>query len=60
MNSRQRYEAMLRGEAVDLLPRTPILMQFASEYIESPYGAFCSDFRVKVDGNVRCAEDFDF
>jgi MtaA/CmuA family methyltransferase len=60
MNSRQRYEAMLRNEPVDFLPRTPILMQFVSEYIESPYGAFCSDYRVKVEGNVRCAEDFDF
>ncbi len=49
---------MIRGKQVDHLPRIPILMQFAAEYIGSNYGAFASDYRVLVDANVRCAEDF--
>ena len=60
MNSLERYKAVLRGEPVDHLPRLPILMQFAAEYIGSDYGAFASDYRVMVEANLRCAEDFGF
>ena len=31
MNGYERYHAMLQGEAVDYLPRIPILMQYAAE-----------------------------
>jgi MtaA/CmuA family methyltransferase len=58
MNSFERYQAMLAGRAADFVPRTPILMQFAAEYIGSNYGAFASDYRVLVEANRRCAEDF--
>ena len=43
---------------MDFLARTPILMQFAAEYIGSNYAAFASDFRVLVRANERCAVDF--
>ncbi|MDP6544509.1 MAG: uroporphyrinogen decarboxylase family protein [Phycisphaerae bacterium] len=49
---------VLGGEAVDFLPRTPILMQFAAEYIGSNYAQFASDFRVLVRANEQCAVDF--
>jgi len=49
---------MLRGESVDFVPRIPILMQFAADHIGAKYGQFCNDYRVKVEGNIRCAEDF--
>lgn len=58
MTGKQRYVAMLRGETVDIVPRIPILMQFAADHIGAKYGAFCSDYRVKTEGNIRCAEDF--
>lgn len=58
MNSLGRYLGVLKGERVDFLPRLPILMQFAAEYIGSNYGAFASDFRVLVEANRVCAEDF--
>lgn len=58
MNGFERYMNVLKGEAVDFLPRVPILMQFAAEYIGSNYGAFASDYRVLVESNIRCAEDF--
>jgi hypothetical protein len=41
-----------------VLPRLPILMQFAAEHIGSFYGAFASDHRVLVEANLRCAEEF--
>lgn len=58
MTGYQRYVAMLKGESVDHLPRLPILMQYAAEYIDKDYAAFASDYRVLVEANVRCVKDF--
>ena len=58
MGGRSRYLAVIEGKPVDFLPRIPILMRYAAEYIGSYYGAFASDFRVLVEANHRCAEDF--
>jgi len=58
MTPRERYLAVLRGGRPDVLPRLPILMQFAAEHIGSCYGAFASDYRVLVEANLRCAEEF--
>lgn len=58
MESLDRYLCMLKGEAVDFVPRVPILMQFAAESIGSNYGAFASDYRVLVEANLHCAEVF--
>lgn len=60
MDGFERYVGMLKGEEIDYLPRIPIVMQFAAEYIGSNYGEFASDYRVLVDANHRCAEDFGF
>jgi len=60
MNGYERYMAVLKGERADILPRLPILMQFAAEFIGSNYGAFASDHRVLVESNLRCAEAFGF
>jgi MtaA/CmuA family methyltransferase len=58
MTGKQRYLDMLQGKPVDFVPRVPILMQFAAEYIGSNYGAFASDHRVLAESNFRCAADF--
>jgi MtaA/CmuA family methyltransferase len=58
MNAYQRYHAMLQGQAVDHIPRIPILMQYATEYIGSDYAAFASDPQVMVKANRQCAQDF--
>ena len=58
MNGFERYMAILAGRPADLIPRTPILMQFAAEYIGSNYGAFAADHRVLVEANLACATDF--
>jgi len=58
MNGYQRYMNVLQGLPVDFIPRTPILMQFAAEFIGSDYAAFASDHRVLVEANVACARNF--
>jgi MtaA/CmuA family methyltransferase len=54
----ERYRRAANNQPVDFLPRIPILMQFAAEYIGSNYGAFASDYRVRAEANLRCARDF--
>ena len=58
MTPRERYMTVLEGGRPDVLPRVPILMQFAAEHIGSNYGAFASDYRVLVEANLRCAQEF--
>jgi len=60
MNSYERYMATLKGEPLDFLPRVPILMQYAAEHIGSNYAAFAADYKVLVEANLRCREDFGF
>ncbi len=60
MNALERYLATVRGQSTDILPRVPILMQFAAEYIGSNYGAFAADWRVLVEANLRCRKEFCF
>ncbi|MDD5260373.1 MAG: uroporphyrinogen decarboxylase family protein [Methylacidiphilales bacterium] len=54
----ERYTGMIENHDVDIVPRLPILMAFAADYIGSNYAAFASDYRVLVEANIRCAEAF--
>ena len=60
MNGLDRYLGVVRGEPVDFLPRTPILMQYAAEHIGSDYAAFAADHQVLVRANQECARAFGF
>lgn len=60
MNGFERYRAALSGEAVDFLPRLPILMAFAARFIGSNYGRFASDYRVLAEANLKSAHFFSF
>ena len=60
MTPLERYLATLRGQPADFLPRVPILMQFAAERIGSNHAAFASDWRVLVEANLRCRDEFGF
>lgn len=60
MNSYERYLAVLHHSPSDIVPRLPILMAFAAHYIGATYGEFASDYRVLVEANRRCVEDFGF
>lgn len=51
MNGYERYTGVIKGQYVDYLPRTPILMQFAAEHINMAYAAFASDYKVLVKAN---------
>ena len=57
----QRLLAMLDGNAkeLDRVPNLNILMYFAAKYIDKPFRNFCSDYKVMVEGNLRCVEQFD-
>jgi MtaA/CmuA family methyltransferase len=54
----ERYVGMLEGKEVDFVPRTPIIMQFAAEFIGSDYASFASDFKTLVKSNGECAKYF--
>lgn len=60
MNSYERYMAVVNGEACDILPRLPILMAFAADYIGSDYGHFAAEYQVLVEANLRCIKDFGY
>ncbi|QRN84017.1 uroporphyrinogen decarboxylase family protein [Chloroflexota bacterium] len=58
MNSYERVFARLAGRPVDRVPNLCILMTFAAKYIGVTYDRYVSDYRLLVDGNLRCCEDF--
>jgi len=60
MNGYERYMRVLRAEPADILPRLPILMGYAAQHIGADYAAFASDYRVLVEANLRCAQEFGF
>lgn len=60
MTSLERYLNCIAGKSFDTVPRIPIVMQFAAEYINSNYAAFASDYKTLVEANSRCVEDFHF
>jgi MtaA/CmuA family methyltransferase len=60
MNGYERYVGVLNGQAVDFVPRVPILMQYAAEHIGSNYGEFAADYKTLVRANIECAQAFGF
>jgi uroporphyrinogen-III decarboxylase len=58
MNSLERLEHRLRGEAVDQPPNLDIVMTFAAHHIGRSLSQFYLDHRVLVDANLSAAEDF--
>jgi len=58
MTSYERVFARLKGLSVDRIPNLSILMTFAAKYIGKSYDQFVRDYRILVEGNLRCCEDF--
>jgi len=59
MNKTQQFHQLIEnGKSTEKVLFRPILMQFAAEYIGSNYGQFASDYRVLVEANLRCMDDF--
>ncbi len=60
MNKKQLFESLItEGKSSEKVLFRPILMQFAAEFIGKNYGQFASDYRVLVDANLACMEEFD-
>ncbi len=57
--TQQFHQLVATGKSTDKVLFRPILMQFAAEYIGSNYGSFASDYKVLVEANLRCMDDFD-
>jgi MtaA/CmuA family methyltransferase len=57
--TQQFHQLAESGKSTGKVLFRPILMQFAAEYIGSNYGQFASDYKVLVDANLRCMDDFD-
>ena len=60
MTSLERINNILENKPVDRQPITPILMQFASRYINKPFSRYLLDYRTLVESHLRCYEDFGF
>ncbi|MDO8953172.1 MAG: uroporphyrinogen decarboxylase family protein, partial [Draconibacterium sp.] len=59
MNKTQQFHQLIEtGKSKEKVLFRPILMQFAAEYIGSNYGLFASDYKVLVEANLRCMDDF--
>lgn len=59
MRGRERIEAVIAGNPVDVLPFMPITMMFASDQRGVPYGRYAADHRVLVDAQIFVADVFD-
>ncbi len=60
MNSLERIQATMAGEAVDRIPVVPIFMAWAAEYAGHSYGAFQQEHRVFTDSILKTWERFKF
>lgn len=59
MNKTQQFHQLQQtGSLSGKVLFRPVLMQFAAEYIGNNYGAFASDYKVLVEANLRCMDDF--
>jgi len=54
----ERVMARLQGLPVDRVPNLSILMTFAAKYIGKHYDQYVKDYRILVEGNLRCCQDF--
>jgi Uroporphyrinogen-III decarboxylase len=59
LNSLERLQHRLRGEAVDRPPNFDILMALAAHHIGQPLSDYYLDHRVLVDANLAACEDFE-
>ncbi len=58
MNSYERVMNRIHGIQVDRIPNLCILMTFAAKYTGTTYDKYVKDYRLLVEGNIRCCEDF--
>ena len=54
----QFHHLLQNGPLSDKVLFRPILMYFAANFIGKTYGEFASDYKVLVDANLRCMDEF--
>ena len=59
-SKKEEFIRLMQGLPVSRTPFYPILMHFAARFNGKTYGELASDYRVLVESNVRCLEEFDF
>lgn len=59
MTKTDQFHALLQqGALPEKVMFRPIIMYFAARFIGKTYGEFASDYRVLVDANLRCMDEF--
>ena len=52
------HQLQQKGTITEKVLFRPILMHFAANFIGKTYGEFASDYKVLVDANLRCMDEF--
>lgn len=58
MNGRERTLNFMHGEKVDYIPFHPLVMQYASEYVNIPFRDYCLDYRKQCEAMLKFAGEF--
>lgn len=58
MTSYERVHALVEGRAIDHLPAMPIIMIWAAQRYGVSYAAYCRDYRVLTDCQLRLLDEF--
>ncbi|MFW5830715.1 MAG: uroporphyrinogen decarboxylase family protein [Prolixibacteraceae bacterium] len=59
MNKTEQFHHLQqKGALADKVLFRPILMYFAANFIGKTYGEFASDYKVLVEANLRCMDEF--
>jgi len=59
MTPRQRVDRRLANQPVDRIPNLCILMTFAARRTGCTYDQYVQDYRLLVEGNLRCCDEFE-
>jgi MtaA/CmuA family methyltransferase len=59
LSPKQRVYAHLARQPVDRIPNLCILMTFAARRICCTYDQYVQDYRLLVEGNLRCCDEFE-
>ena len=58
MTPKERLLNRLQGKPVDKIPNLNIVMLFAAQHAQVPYGDFCKDYNKLVEAQLKTAIDF--
>ena len=59
LTPKERVNYRLANQPVDRIPNLCILMTFAAKRFGCTYDKYVQDYRLLVEGNLRCCDEFD-